>query len=671
MQRSWQKQGLLVAAKTLKPPKNSSTVEWLESELHLPESGAVLSGLYQFHFTPYFIGIANALDKPSVDEIVLMKAAQIGWTYFLIGYMLKRVVEQPCPIMALFAKAGDGKAFHDEKFVPSVLATPAARALIDVSTSRKSGNRWDHKNFPSGFIKFVGSGSPGNVKSTSSVGLAIIEEPDDTSENVKGQGDSIGLLEERVKRYPGSKFVTGGTPAIKGLSKVEFRLKRTEQHVLPVVCHDCGAADVLDFENVTWLEDKKENHEVYGHALPDTAAYACPECGSIWDDYQRQENIRSTVFNAVAAGDEKAGWVGPGNFDKKVGFYELGELYSCLPGVGMVELVQDYLTSEHLAAQGDEKQKIKFVNQKLGRGYEFKGEEAEPDDLREQVIDYKEMQMPLGALLVTIGIDVQHDRLAIIIRAWGRGDESWLLYWGEIAAGHTTVDKKDEVWNYLDETVFQVFESVSGWGTYASAISIDSSDGTTSDAVYHWVRTRSKRYKKILIMAVKGSSAQTDPEVFVTPKAVSVDHKNPEKRTKADKFGVKVYIVGTNKGKDYVTGQLMLEASGRGRFHYYKDVRDDYFEQVTSEVKAPHKTVRHRKVWQLKAGRRNEALDCEDYALHAARAKRVHLMKANQWDLIESELSQVDLFSLIAPETDQVVSDKKEAKKGLFERLNG
>ncbi len=607
---------------------------------------------------------------------MLVKAAQIGWTYFLLGYILKRIANQPCPIMALFAKEADGKAFHDEKLVPTIRATPKLNSLIDTSTSRKSGNSWKNKNFPGGFFKIVGSGSPGNVKSTSSVGLAIIEEPDDTNDNVKDQGDAIGMLEERIKRYPGAKFLTGGTPTIKGLSKVEQRFERTEPYVLPVLCHDCGESHVLDFNNVSWLEDESIDHPVYGHALPETAVYVCPECGSVWDDYRRKENIRNTVFSALEAGDKLAGWVGGDGFSKRIGFHEINELYSCLPGAGMEELVQSYLTAEHLAAQGDEKQKIIFVNQKLGRGYEFKGEEADPDKLREVALDYPEFEIPKGGLIVTAGIDVQHDRLAVIIRAWGRGEESWLLYWGELIAEHTTIDKKDAVWKALDQLMFTRIKNVQGWVTLISAISIDSGDGSSSDAVYHWVRTRSKSHKKCLIMAVKGSSSQQDPEIFTTPRSVSVDHKRPDKRTKADRHGVKVYIVGTNKGKDFISGQLMLEASGRGRFHFYKNVRDDYFDQVTSEVKAPHKSVKHRRVWQKKAGRRNEAFDCEDYALHAARAKRVHLMKNYQFDELESQLSQVDLFSDIDKQAEnETHNDKKqsasERRAAMAKKLEG
>ena len=110
----------------------------------------MLSGLYDFYYTPYFLGVAAALDDPEVDEVDLMKASQIGWTYFLIAFIFKRITGQPMPIMVLFAKEGDGKSFHDEKLVPAVKANPAVSRLMDVTTAKKSGNRWNHKSYTGG-----------------------------------------------------------------------------------------------------------------------------------------------------------------------------------------------------------------------------------------------------------------------------------------------------------------------------------------------------------------------------------------------------------------------------------------------------------------------------------------------------------------------------------------
>lgn len=643
------------------PPRCDPTAQWISEHFYLPPESGDISGLYDFYYTPYFFGVALALDDPLVEEVDLMKAAQIGWTYFLIGYLCKRIYEaatgRQCPILALFAKEKDGKAFHDEKLILAVTANRSLDGLIDVTTSRKSGNRWDFKRFINGFLKLVGSNSPGNVKSTSSVGVAIVEEPDDTSENVHDQGDAIGLAEERLKRYQGSKLIVGGTPAVKGLSRTEERLSLSDARVLPVACHECGEKHVLNFDNVWWAgKDGKADadaetgviaairHEVYGFAQPDTAVYMCPHCRTEWDDYQRQKNIRDTINRALEEGDSKAGWVATKPFHGKAGFQELGEVYSCLPGSGLADMVREHLHAQHQAALGDQTKMIRFTNQKLGRPYEYRGDQAEPDALRAVAREYPELQVPDGGLLVTAGVDVQHDRLAVVLRAWGRGEESWLLYWGELPVSHTAVEWQDPVWRALDQLVLGAIPHANGCGMRVSAISIDSSDGATNDAVYHWVRSRQHKHPRVLIMAVKGSSAQQDPEIFALPARKSIDHHNPQRATKADRYGIRVYLAGTSKAKDWINGQLKLEADGRGRFHFYSGVRDDYFDQLTAEVKAPHRGVRFRLIWQLKSGRRNEGLDCEVYALHAARARKVHLLTPAKWDYLESQLQQPDMF---------------------------
>ena len=87
---------------------------------------------------------------------------------------------------------------------------------------------------------------------------------------------------------------------------------------------------------------------------------------------------------------------------------------------------------------------------------------------------------------------------------------------------------------------------------------------------------------------------------------------------------------------------MKLTGRGAGRFHYYADVRRDYFDHMTAEAKVPGRLG--KKVWECRAGRRCEAWDCEVYSLHAARAKRVHLLKPDDWKKIETELMQTDLF---------------------------
>ena len=195
------------------------------------------------------------------------------------------------------------------------------------------------------------------------------------------------------------------------------------------------------------------------------------------------------------------------------------------------------------------------------------------------------------------------------------------------------------MWSELDKIISTPIPVDGGAQIAVSAVSLDSSDGNTSDAVYTYVRDR----QRFNIMAIKGASIDSrDREIFTKP-AQSAD--TTQDNTKAAKYGLRVFIVGTHKAKTLIDGRMRLTGSGPGRMHWYSEIRADYYEQVTNEVLAPHPRQPSKMVWQKKAGRRNEALDCEVYALHAARSLKTHLLRDNEWDQLEQQLLQPTLFT--------------------------
>lgn len=631
---------LMQVAEKWKPPKKIPTLEWLRANYHLPAEGADLAGQYNPDYVPYLWGIFAVLDDDAVSLVVLQKAAQIGWTFGLIGFFGNRIDTQPSAIVVLFPKDGAARDFGDEKFGPAIRATPVLRDKIDLSTSRKSGNRALFKNFPGGFIKLVGSNSASNVKSTPAK-LVVVEEPDDTNENVKDQGDAIRLVKERQKRYRSGTLILGGTPSVKGLSRVEEQLNLTDQRVLPIACHDCGEMHVLDWDNVRWITaEDGPVHPVFGRAKPDTAIYACPFCGSAWDDWQRQQNVYNTVKAAADAGDPNYGWIGTVETSGDgVGFKELNELYVCIPGTSLADVVRDYLEAEHDAETGDQSGRIIFQNSKMGRPYEYQSNAPKVEELEKRAIEYEELTVPEGALVLVASVDVQHNRLSVMIEGVGRGEETWTVYWGEIAAKVSTIDITDPVWDELDKLLFTPRKHAAGFMLGVSAVSIDCSDGSTSDAVYTYVRKRQWRG----VMAAKGSSNDYGTrEIYSMPRKVDFKEK-----TKADKYGLQVYIVGTHKAKDLLIGEegrITLEGEGPGRMHWYKNIRADFFEQLTSEIKAPHRKMRGKLIWQAKSGVRNEVLDNKVLCTHAGRAIKLHARPPQWWDALEQKLKQTDFF---------------------------
>lgn len=612
----------------LAPPPKMSVATWAEKYRYLSADTSAMPGRYSLAITPYLRGILEVINDRRVRKIVCRKSAQVGWTDGVVNNYLGYTIHvDPAPVGIMFPRDQTAKDYNVEKLLPMIEASPVLNNLVNVKT-RTLDNTQNRKRFPGGFLKLFGSNSTGGVKSTPFKRM-IVEEPDDCNLNIKGQGDSIKMAEERVKTFHDHKILAGGTPSIKGVSSIDAEMEISDKRHFEVPCHHCNEAHALEWGNVKWQQADGPAHSVYGTARPETAAYVCPHCGGLWNDAQKNRNVR----RAEEAG---FGWRATAEFRGVAGFY-LNELYSPFKESNLARLVEKYLIAQHELEKGDPGSMIAFTNSSLGEPYEYQTDTPEADDLRRRAETYAEFTVPHGGLILTAGVDVQHDRLAIIIRAWGRGEESWLVYWGEIF-GSTLVANLG-AWADLDKLLDTEFRHATGATLRISAVSIDSSDGAATEAVYAYVRPRRARH----FMAIKGHSEATDDkrEIYSTPRTVDLNKKN-----KAAKFGLQVYMVGTSRAKDtIIENRLKLTGSGHGRLHWYSGVRTDYWDQLVSEIKAPHRTIKGKKVWQKKAGMRNEALDCEVYTLHAARSLKTNLMREAHWAAFESRVRQRTLLS--------------------------
>ncbi|MCC7173243.1 MAG: phage terminase large subunit family protein [Planctomycetes bacterium] len=628
------------------PPAKLTPAQWIEAHMRLPDTSAI-AGRYSLAVTPYLREPLEALADPAVREVAGQKSSQIGWTMGLVmGWIGYTIDHDPTSMIVMFPRDKTARDFNIEKFEPVVEASPSLAEKITVK-SRSRDYRQDHKTYAGGFCKLVGSNSPGAVKSTSAKRL-IVEEPDDCNVNIKGQGDSIELLRDRGKTYADAKLLVGGTPTIKGVSSIEAELAKSDQREFFVPCHHCGDSAPLVWENVRWsTEEDAPAHPVYGRARPETARYVCPLCGGEWSSSEKNANV-------ARAERDGGGWRPMAPFHGIRGYY-FSELLSPFAESALDRLVGKYLAAKHEADQGKIGALIAFWNGTLGRPWEWKADVPEEDDLRDRALDYPEWTVPAGGLVLTAGLDVQHDRIAIVVRAWGRGEESWLVFWGELFGNVL----EWEVWEAVWATIFaRTYRTASGASINIAAASFDASDGQTDDAVYKAVREFNRRLGARRVMAIKGSSIDTR-EIFSKPRVIDVNHKH-----KAARYGLAIYMVGASRAKDLIVGgegggRLKLSGNGPGRIHFYRDVRPDYFEQILAEVKVPS-GKQGKKKWLAKAGKRNEALDCEVYALHAARSLRLDQYTEARWTSLELVIMQGSLFGPDGPSQE----DERENEEG-------
>ncbi len=618
------------------PPAPLDICQWAESEREVSVEESAIPGPFRIENTPILAGILAACDDPAVRKVAVQKPAQIGYTAGVVCNVLGyHVQHRPSVQVAVFPRAQAAKDFANEKFNPMVRATAVLGELISLK-SRAQGNSSMRKHYPGGLIKLVGGNSPSDVKSTSAR-VVIVEEPDDISQNVKGQGDVIKMAEERAKSYEDHLILIGGTPTAKGASNIEAEVAVGDLRVPMVPCHACGESHTPQWEYVTIPEIPvdAEPHPVYGRDDWQGAFYTCPQCGTVWTDEEREANLLRVISLPGH------GWVATQPFSGVASFHQLSELCSTFSGSRVPVLARKYLEADAKLQAGDPGEMIAFWNSSLGRTWEYKGELPEEQDLIARAEPYQEWTIPIGGIELLLTVDVQHDRLAVSAYAVGRGEEMWLVYWGEHAG--TTVVPHAGAWRELEELLSQHARHACGARVPVRACAIDASDGQTSDAVYDFVRKHHRPSRPVL--ALKGASDNEGKvEIWTIPRAVDPNRSS----TKASRYGVTINIVGTAKAKDLIlgwsqqAGRIRLTGSGPGRMHWYEGVRPDWYGQMLSEIKVPNRFG--RRAWKKRTDRHNEALDTCVYALYLCRSLRLHLRKPVQWDMAEMMLRQGTLL---------------------------
>ena len=632
--------GLLVAA--LQAPSSISTENWAKAERVLSSEVSPIPGAYNPLITPYMRLVMKKLDDPNIRIVVGLKSAQIAWTEVINNYFGRRIANDPCNIIVAFPTRGAGTSFSAEKFKPYIKSTPALYNAI----GNPERHPWDRVSFPGGFIKFVTAGSISNLKSTNAA-VVTVEEPDDLKEDVNQQGDALTILKERLKAHPDSKLIFGGTPANEGSSKVTEAYEASCQYRFQTRCHSCGEFHELHFDNLKVdAYGAHKYHKTYGEFDPSTARYECPNCGSVWTDKEKNAN----VLNSINYFED--GWRADFPDVPEVGF-AFNELLSPFAGSTFKALAKKRCTAYTDYYRGNDKKLKSWVNNSEGRAYSPPQDDLKLDTLKEKALAYPLGVIPKGGVVLTAGVDIQHNRFHLIIRAYGAKNCSWLIRREELFGN--VLDPSDPVWDALRDSLLAQYP-IEGYPTIklgVSAASIDTSDGTTSEIAYQFVNRMNALGLKT--MACKGSSERstTNEEIFKQPTNTLETMKNKVKSL-AETMGVNVYIVGSNRAKDTILRQLK-QIGEYDRLYYPQAINPAYYDQMLSNVKYQE----GRKFrYKLLSGRRDEDLDCEGLCHHASRALYVHIKLEQDWETEYLLLTKQGDKQKIAPAPVQVAVTK-------------
>lgn len=547
------------------PPGQMTLTEWADKYRFLSPESSSEHGKYRSSRTPYMVGIMDAVSDPEIADVVVQKSSQIGYTEFLtncLGYFIERA---PAPMLMIMPDLNIAESFSLDRFSAMIRDTPILRNKLAPQKRGSDKNTRMYKKFPGGHLTFVGANAPSGLASRP-IKILLFDEVDRmplSSGGKDGEGDPITLALKRSTTFYDRKAVYGGTPTVKGVSRIESLFENSDKRFYFMPCPHCKHAFKFEWHLVIWPEGD-----------PERAKIRCPECGKDVSERQRQKMISLGKWKATAA-------------SKVAGFF-LNELYS--PWVTPAKMAAAFL----IAKKRPETLQV-FVNTSLGETWEDKALTVDASGLLTRVERYP-AEVPAGVLLITAGVDIQADRIEILFVGHGLEGEAWIIKPLVLTGDPTRL----EVWQRLDDQLATRFEHEKGYKLPVAGVCIDS--GYLTSQVYAYCKGKFARR----VFCIKG----------VTGAKPLVGRPSGKRSAKFPKL----FPIGVDNGKDTLFSRLKIAEPGPGYIHYPDNLPPDFFTQLTNE-KMVTRYVKGQptRVWikKSKSGGRNEILDMFIYSLAA------------------------------------------------------
>ena len=578
-----------------RPPRKLTLSEWADTYAFLSSESSAEGG--RWHTLPYQKGIMDAISSNSVEQVTVMKSARVGYSKILNHVIAYHIHQDPAPIMLVQPTIEDAQGYSKEEIAPMLRDTPCLRGVVSDAKAKDGANTILQKQFPGGTLSLVGANSPRGFRRVSRR-VVLFDEVDGYPASAGSEGDQIKLGIRRTEYYWNRKIVAGSTPTVKDFSRVERMFQQTDQRRYFVPCPHCNHMQYLRWPNITWSDND-----------PSTAAYKCESCSTLIPHAKKRWMVERGEWRSTA----------PGN-GKHIGFH-IWAAYSYSPNASWSNLVEEFLDAKH-----DAEQLKTFVNTVLGETWEDEyASKIGADSLMERAAKetYKQYCPPVEGLALTIGCDVQDDRLSLSVWAWGREEEGWLVDRIKLYGSPS----RPEVWKQLDEVLGKPYTNEAGDELRVLSCAIDSGGHHTQE-VYHYARERAA----LGVIAIKGMGQKGKPPLGKASK-VDVNFKG-----KALKKGAQLFPVGVDGVKSLLFGRLKHNDVGPGYLHFYPTITTDYFEELTAEKQI----LRFRngfpeRIWVKKSQSPNEALDELNYAYAALHRLYQKFDRRSIWDQLERQ----------------------------------
>ncbi|MDC7125763.1 MAG: phage terminase large subunit family protein [Spirochaetales bacterium] len=577
--------------------------DWAEENRTLKEGK--YQGPYSYDLAPYLREIADNLSAASeVSETAVKKATRMGATVGLHENWIGYTIDEDPSEMAYITSSDDLAGAQMDLRVNSLINSSGIADKIGNVEKRKgektSGDKVTQKAFPGGYLMAGGPKAP-FIKRQFGFKKIATDEVDEFPDDIDKNGDPIGLIRGRVKGYGDDyKILWASSPKLKHNSKINRLYKEGDQRKYYVPCKHCGHKQPMKWgkkgeRGGLKFEHDEDNRLIYRNGKP-AVWYECENCGGHWVEEDKELFLSDKTMGGFAAENGKtvyAEWrptAVPRRKNMRSYF---------LPGFYSLMSTWETAVLEFLELKSNGFPRAEFqvwVNCFLAETFEDSGEKPKIETLLTQERTYHKGSLPLNdkPLFVTLGADVQDDRIECEIVAWGRDKESWSIDY-KIIPGNTG-DTEDACWNALRSIITSKY-----CGMQPVLTGIDA--GHKTDIVYEFC----DRFESG-VHPVMGSDKVRKSCEYIKTFAVQ-SHTTPRIDINTDLLKQEIY-------RYLSKGQFESGKFPHGYCHFPVEYERKYFNMLTAEERITVRDQYGHINYKWDAGkRRNEALDCRVYAL--------------------------------------------------------
>ena len=395
-------------------------------------------------------GVLTAIDREHATTVSIMGASQIGKTALVLGLSMKAAADGAGCICA---SATEESIKDISRRLDAILeASPDVAAMFPGRTGGpNSKSTWRQRTLSSGgWLSLAAAGSASQLASRTARVLMADEVSRWPARVRSGEGAPLQLARMRLSDWgERARLVAISSPVLE-LDAISTMFNDGDRRRLEYSCLACGQRTRFDWSAVT------------GRGADQVPAVACQRCGELHGEASRRKMLRTARWvPTVEPADE-------GSIS-----FQLSRLDSAR--ATLAQIAAEWRRAERAAERGDPLSYAAFRN--TVTGWPSESANVDLDALfagREKVQDLSNMEQ------VVVGVDVQADRLVVVVAGFSAADRDvWILRHGQLHGDPAA----PEIWAELEAQAGQTFGGIA-----VSLVAVDAGFMTEKVTAACWAR---------------------------------------------------------------------------------------------------------------------------------------------------------------------------------------